>query len=185
MELRDAIFAPTLAHRLGETVHLSPLHRKLLRASGADGRLPQWLLKVAIERGASHYRRDFDPALPQDNPALTNEEIGVGLCLGQMPDDPTLIRAAVQLLSSPTTDIARLVHLAREERTETVLRYAADACLKVDPALEPWATVRRKLRGRREVPDGLLPHWSRFAALIGLTRHGMAPPAWIMRREQS
>jgi hypothetical protein len=185
MELRDAIFAPTLAQRLGETLHLSPLRRKLLQASGAGEHLPQWLLKVAVERGASHYRRDFDPAFPPDNPTLTNEEVAVGLCLGQMPDDPTLIRAAIQLLSSPKTDLARLMRLARQERVETVLRYAADACLKVDPALEPWATIRRELHSRREVPDGLLPHWSRFAALIGLTRQGMAPPAWIMRREQS
>lgn len=48
MELKEQPFAPTLAHKLGDVPHVSGL------------------VKVAVERGANHYRRDFDPALPAD-----------------------------------------------------------------------------------------------------------------------
>jgi hypothetical protein len=73
---------PTLAQKLGDTAHVSGMAIRLARVSGAGQRLPEWLLKVAVERGARHYQRDFDPALPPDNSAITDEEIGAALRLG-------------------------------------------------------------------------------------------------------
>ena len=69
MELKDQPFAPTLAHKLGDVPHVSGLLRRIEQLSGAGERVAEWLLKVAVGRGANHYRRDFDPALPADLPA--------------------------------------------------------------------------------------------------------------------
>jgi hypothetical protein len=70
MELKEQASPTTLAHRLGDTAHVSGLAIRLARDSGAGDRLPEWLLKVAVERGATHYQRDFDPSLPADNAAI-------------------------------------------------------------------------------------------------------------------
>ena len=121
MELKEQAPAATLARRLGDTAHVSGLVIRLARLSGAGDRLPEWLLRTAVERGAKHYQRDFDPSLPPDNPAIPDEEIGIALCLGQMPDDPWFIRAAARLLSSPRVDAQRLARLAKMERVEPVL----------------------------------------------------------------
>jgi hypothetical protein len=183
MELKDHATTPTLARKLGDTAHVSGLAIRLARLSGAGQRLPEWLLKTAVERGADHYRHDFDPSLPPDNPSVCDEEIGVALCLGQMPHEPWLIRAAAQLLSSPRVDPQRLARLAVMERVEPVLLHIATACERVDPALEPWVTLRTRLRLRRRIRHDALPHWTRFAILPGLTRDGYAPPQWLTRSE--
>ena len=183
VELKEQPFAPTLASKLGDTAHISGFAIRLARASGAGERLPEWLLKVAVERGAKHYWRDFDSTLPADLPAISDEEIGVALCLGQMPDNPWLVRAAAQLLSSPRIDPARLARFAEMERVEPVLLHIAAAAEKVDGTLEPWATLRRVLHPRRTIRPDVLPHWTRFAILPGLTRDGYAPPQWLFRRE--
>jgi hypothetical protein len=183
VELKEQPLSPTLAQKLGDTAHVSGLAIHLARVSGAGKRLPEWLLKVAIERGAKHYQREFDPELPQDNPSVSNEEIGIALCLGQMPDNPWFIRAAAQLLSSPSIDPARLALLAEMERVEPVFLHIAAAAERVDASLEPWATLRRLLHPRRHVRTDSLPHWTRFAVLPGLTRDGYAPPQWLKCRE--
>lgn len=182
MELKEQAPSTTLARRLGDTAHVSGLAIRLARLSGAGNRLPEWLLRTAVERGAKHYQRDFDPSLLPDNPAISDEEIGIALCLGQMPDDPWFIRAAAQLLSSPRVDPQRLARLAKMERVEPVLHVAA-ACERVGETSEPWATLRRQLHPRRTVRTEALPHWTRFAMLPGLTRNGYAPPQWLRRRE--
>lgn len=146
--------------------------------------MDEWLLKVAIRRGAGHYERPMRPTLPSDNTELSDVELGVALCLAQLPDDPVFVRVASQLLSSPKVEPKELVRLARMERVETVLCHIAAACARVDKNLEPWATVRRDLKPRRMLAEGTLSHWTRFAALIGLTRHGKMPPQWIKRDEQ-
>lgn len=183
MELKEQAPFASLAHRLGDTPHVSGLAIRLARLSGAGDRLPEWLLKTAVGRGARHYQRDFDPSLPPDNPAIADEEIGVALCLGQMPDEPWLIRAAAQLLSSPRVDPHRLVRLAEMERVEPVLLHIAAASERVGGVSEPWVTLRRQLHPRRTVRTEALPHWTRFALLPGLTRDGYAPPQWLARRE--
>jgi hypothetical protein len=184
VELKEQPFAPTLAHKLGDTAHVSGLAIRLARQSGAGERLPEWLLKVAVERGAKHYQRNFDPTLPADLPAISDEEIGVTLCLGQMPDNPWLVRAAAQLLSSPKIDPARLARLAEMERVEPVLLHIAAAAEKVDGTLEPWATLRRALHPRRAIRPDVLPHWSRFVSQTGYTPAGRGQHVeWLVRDE--
>jgi hypothetical protein len=184
MELMEQPLATTLARRLGDTPHVSGLLRRIARDSGADNRVADWLLKVAVQRGARHYQRDFDPALPPDAPAITDEEIGIALCLGEQPYDLDRIRAAAQLLSSPRVDAARLCRLAVQERCEPVLLHIAQLAERFAPTLHPWAYVRQHLPARPVPPTDALPHWSRLVSHTGVSAHGGPPRTdWLCRDE--
>ena len=184
MELKEQPFAPTLAHKLGDVPHVSGLLRRIAQLSGADEYVVEWLLKVAVERGASHYRRDFDPTLPADLPTISDEEIGVTLCLGQNPYNLDALRVAAQLLSSPRTDAARLCRLAEQERCEPVLLHIAEIARKYAPGQEPWAYLREHLRPRRVPSAEALPHWTRLDSHTGVTANGGAGRTdWLCRHE--
>ena len=184
MQLNDQPLAPTLARKLGETTHVSGLAIRLGRVSGAGGRLPEWLLKVAIERGAKHYQRDFAPTLPPDNPAVSDEEIGVTLCLGQHPYNLDNLRVASQLLSSPRVDAARLCWLAELERCEPVLFHLASVAGCFAPELQPWAYLREHLQPRSVPRTDALPHWTRLVSHTGVTANdGLPQTDWLCRHE--
>lgn len=183
MQLTDQAATPTLASRLGDTTHVSGLAIRLARVSGAGRRLPEWLLKVAVERGARHYQRDFDPALPPDNPSIGDEEIGVALCLGQNPYNLDALRVAAQFLSSPRTNAAVLCRLAVQERCEPVLLHVAAIAQKYAPRQEPWAYVRHHLRPRPVPRTDALPHWTRLVSHSGTTREGPPQTDWLCRHE--
>jgi hypothetical protein len=183
VELKDQPAVPTLAHKLGDTAHVSGLAIRLARASGAGERVAEWLLKVAIERGANHYRRDFDPALPADLPAISDEEIGVALCLGQNPYNLDALRVAAQFLSSPRINPARLCRLAEQERCEPVLLHIAAIAKKYAPEQAPWVTVRNQLHPRHVPRTDALPHWTRLVSHSGMTRDGSTRTDWLCRHE--
>lgn len=185
METIGQLNSPPLARRLGDTVHVSPLLRKICELSGcSEERIGEWLLKYAIHRGASHYERDFSADLPPDHPGLSNEELAVALCLGQHPYNSAFIRAAAQLLSSPRTDAARLARLAVMERVEPVLLHIANTAARFTPEAEPWAFLRRHLPQRLPCPPDALPHWSRFVSQTGVTSFGGGPDIkWLRRHE--
>jgi hypothetical protein len=185
MELREQGPRPTLAQKLGDVTHVSPLLRRVRELSGCtEDQLGEWLLKCAVQRGATHYRRDFPPELPPDSPALTNEELGVALCLAHLPFDPMLIRAAAQLLSARGTNVRALAHLAVMERCEPILLHIAGAAAQVAPAQEPWASLRAQVVSRRRVRTDALPHWSRFVLQTGYTPNGRGNHIeWLTRNE--
>jgi hypothetical protein len=185
MELRDQRPRPTLAQKLGDVTHVSPLLRKVRELSGcAENDVGEWLLKCAVGRGATHYCRDFAPELPPENPSLTNEELGVALCLAHLPFDPMLIRAAAQLLSARDTNAKTLAHLAVMERCEGVLLHIAGAAAQVAPAQEPWVSLRAQVTSRRRVRTDALPHWSRFVLQTGYTPAGRGHHIqWLTRDE--
>jgi hypothetical protein len=184
MELKERATVTTLARKLGETAHVSGLAIHLARMSGAGDHLPEWLLKVAVERGAKHYQRDFDPTLPPDNPAISDEEIGVALCLGQHPYDLDSLRAAAQLLSSPRVDGPWLCRLAVLERCEPVLLHIATAAERFAATLEPWVYLRQHLPARCVPRLDALPHWSRLVSHTGMTAGGGLPKTdWLCRSE--
>ena len=117
-----------------------------------------------------------------DSADLTNEELGVALCLGHHRYDTFLIRAAAQLLSSPDTDAARLATLAEMERVEPTLRHIAEIAALYAPTLEPWAYLRSHLRRRLSPPEGVLPHWTRLVNYTGVTPFGGGPAIqWLIR----
>jgi hypothetical protein len=167
MELREQPPRPTLASRLGEVPHFSGLAVRLARQSGAGERLADWLLKVAVQRGASHYQREVDPTLPPDDPSVSDEEIGIALCLGQHTYDLTYLRVAAQFLSSPRIDPAKLARLAVQERCEPVFHHLAALAARFAPELEPWAYLREHLPAR--------PPFARMRFHIG--------PEWSATRE--
>ena len=184
MELKEQAPVATLARRLATPAHVSGLAIRLARLSGAAELLPEWLLKAAVERGAAHYQREFNPALPPDNPAISDEEIGIALCLGQHPYSLDHLRAAAQLLSSPRVDAAKLCRLAVRERCEPVLLHIATVAERFAPALEPWAFLRQHLPARRVPRSDALPHWSRLVSHTGVTQHGGLPRTdWLCRHE--
>ena len=184
MELKEQSFTPTLARKLGEVPHVSGLLQRMAHLSGSDERVTDWLLKVAVERGADHYRRNFDPALSADLPTISDEEIGVALCLGQNPYNLDALRAAAQLLSSSRTDAARLCHLAVQERCEPVLLHIAGIAEKYAPAQEPWATLRKQIHPRPVPRTDALPHWSRLVSHTGVTANGGSSRTdWLCRHE--
>jgi len=175
----------TLARKLGDVAHVSPLLRKILQMSGCSrDRVGEWLLRCAVQRGASHYERDFSDDLPPDQPCLSDEEIGIALCLGEHPYNSVFIRAAAQLLSSPKIDPACLARLAVMERVESVLLHIAATAARYAPEAQPWAYLGSHLRQRKRIPADVLPHWSRFVIQTGVTPFGGGPNiTWLSRRE--
>lgn len=183
MELNDQAFTPTLAHKLGDVSHVSGLLRRIAQLSGAGERVADWLLKVVIERGANHYRRDFDPTLPPDLSVISDEEIGVALCLGQNAYSLDALRVAAQFLSSASIDAARLCRLAVQERCEPVLLHIAEVAGKYAPQQEPWAYLRQHLSPRQIPRSNALPHWTRLVSHSGMTRDGSTHTDWLCRHE--
>jgi hypothetical protein len=184
MELKEKSSAPTLAHKLGDVPHVSGLLRRIAQLSSAGERVADWLLMVAIERGANHYRQGFDPTLPSDLPAISDEEIGVALCLGQNLYNLDALRAAAQLLSSPRINAARLCRLAEQERCEPVLLHIATVAGKYAPELKPWIMLRAQLRPRHVPRTEALPHWTRLVSHTGVTANGGSPRTdWLCRHE--
>jgi hypothetical protein len=186
MELREQSPKPTLAQKLGDVTHVSPLLRKVQELSGCSGeQLGEWLLKCAVERGATHYEREFDPSLPSDTACLSDEELGVGLCLGHLPFNPAYIRAASQLLSAESIDANKVALLAEMERTAPVLLHIAQAAERVAPNQEPWAWLRAHLSRRHKVHTETLPHWSRFVSQTGVTAFGGGPRIdWLRKSKE-
>ena len=186
MELKEQSGPLTLARAMGDVTHASPLLRKVREISELSGEdLQQWLLKCAVQRGAGHYRRSFPQHLPPDDKRLTDEELGVALCLGHHAYDSHLIRAAAQLLSSGRVDPEKLVRLATLERCESVLLHIADASARLDATRQPWAYLRAHLSDRNRRGAKALPHWSRFVSMTGFTPAGPGlHTEWLERNEQ-
>lgn len=174
-----------MAQLWGDVPHVSPLLRRAMHRSGcAADHVGEWLLKCAVTRGASHYARDFDNNLPPDDPRLSDEEIGVALCLGEHLYNSTYLRAAAQLLSSPRIQPKRLAHLAVMERVEPALIWIARAAERIAPEAQPWRYLRKHLTQRTHRSSGALPHWSRFVSQTGVTPdRGNSDIRWLFRRE--
>lgn len=181
----ERLSSPPLARRFGDAIHVSPLLHKVCQMSSCpEERIGEWLLKCAVRRGASHYERDFPEDLPSDVPELSNEEIAVALCLGLHPYNSTFIRAAAQLLSSPSTDAPRLARLAVMERVEPTLLHIAAVAARFAPETPPWIYLLRHLPQRLACPPDALPHWSRFVSQTGVTSFAGGPDIkWLWRRE--
>jgi len=81
---------------------------------------------------------NFSDDLASDNPALSDEELGVALCLGQHDYDAVYVRAAAQLLSSSSINARRLCRFALMERVESVLFFIAHVAERFAPPAEPW-----------------------------------------------
>ncbi len=176
MELNEQPFAPTLAHKLGDVPHVSGLLRRVAQLSGTGERVADWLLKVAVDRGAKHYQRNFDPTLPADLPVISDEETGLALCLGQLLYSLDNLHAAARLLSSPRIDAARVCQLAVQERCEPALLHIAESAKTYAPEQEPWVYLRQHLHQRHAPRTDALPHWTRPVSHSGITHENRRAP---------
>ena len=136
MELKEQSFTPTLARNLGDVPHVSGLLRHLAQTSGAGDALSIGCSKLPCNAAPITTAGNSIRRCRPDSSAITDEEIGIALCLGQHPYDLDHLRAAAQLLSSPRVDAARSAGLPS--------RNAANPCCSTSrtrrtfcPRLEP------------------------------------------------
>lgn len=173
---------PTLAQTLAMTTPVSPLLRKARRLGlcSVDD-----LIAAAVARGCGHYRSGTRPVsdLPQAE-ALGDDELVILLLLGENAYEPVAIRCAAQLVRSPRVDPIRVARLARLEKTGRVLAHVARAGLEHDEpeAASFWQAIIDRLPGEVLRPEPDLPHWTRFVAMPGLQRGGVAPTRWLVPR---
>ena len=174
-----------LATILGETRPVSPLLRRA-RSLGA-GTLPE-LLALAVARGCRHYSAATSEVASVRDPgreALSDEELAVLLLTQEHGSDPMAIRCAAQLLSGEHIDGARLAALAIRERCTRALAHIAEAGMAHDekaPAF--WRELRERLGAGVPVPEGGMPHWTRFVALSGVQRHSRRPTSVWLRPQR-
>lgn len=158
-----------LAHRLGLTVHCSPLEFKLKRLAREYAvpleNLHEWLVDLANHRGARVVERRIGmelewPDLPSAE--LTDEELVVLICQPQRPDHPQILRLAAQLVSRGRLDLQRLVLTAQRERADRILGELACQALRVESSHDAWIYLARAFQDAAKPCDALL-HWSRLA----------------------
>lgn len=178
IDTSETSFAPaageTLAQRMKETRHVSPLRRHAV----AHGLRDEWdLLTLAVQRGCGHFAGVAPKRAVTDlgEQLLSNEELVMLLLAGENRFEPFLIRAAAGLLRVGPMDAARLAWLARRDRTVRVLAYIARAGAEHDSESGAfWLAIVTALGPAAPVAPGVLPHWSRFVVLRGVDRGGHA-----------
>lgn len=161
----------TVAEQLGQTPHLSPLLRKL-RTVGLV--TPDDLLHLAVARGCSHYQQPDDQGrlLGSRTSRISNLELALAMVTAAQSFDPMLVRCAAQLLSGVDISVEAIARLAMQERAVQVVRHIAKAGLEMDlMGQDKWRRLLGILPAAPEVPEGRLPHWTRFISQTGITRH--------------
>jgi hypothetical protein len=166
----------TLANKLGEPSHYSVLMRKARKLGLAS---PPDFVALGVARGCRHYRSIFPERDPSPCSAeLSDAELVALLLHGSNEFEPYAIRCAAQLAGR--CDPAELVRLAERERVSRPLAYIARAGIVHDPAhREFWTQIVEALGQQRAVPEGALPHWSRFVSQTGVTREGPGRVDWL------
>jgi hypothetical protein len=167
---------PTLAQELHESSHYSALLRSA-RAVGLNS--TEDFIRLGVARGCYHYGPGYpanksDPGLEK----ISNEDLVALLLLGSNEYEPFAIRCAAQLIS--TCDAERLAFVARRERIERSLAYIANAALEHDSGNNGfWEDLLNRLGEQAPVPEGIMPHWSRFVSQTGITRGGQESIKWL------
>lgn len=158
----------TLAKKLGRSVHLSPLLRKVRRLGLS---VPKDLWTLCVQRGCRHYWQGDEPEgelVPET--ALTNEELAVALlnCAGDY--SPHSIRCGAAMLGAIGNDPAVVARLAIWERSEDVVRYVAECGLRFEPYNTYWVDLLARLPECDRPKGGVMPHPTRFVAMNGYER---------------
>lgn len=162
-----------LAHLWGSTPHVSPLLRKArhLGYPTADD-----LLGLAVARGCRHYGPAddrYEELKECGKERFSNTELSVALLSGSLAGDAHHIRVAAQLLGAPDIDLKQLSRLAQMERCVPILRHIAEAGFRADHERQSfWKELLESLPRSAPVPEGRLPHPSRF-----MSQPGWTPPS--------
>jgi hypothetical protein len=156
------------------------LRRKILKLSG-DQPASACLRQLAVNRGCRHYEGTFEPPsfLPTGLATLTYEELAVALCLIDNDNYPLNVRIAAQLIGAKGVSAEKLALLAEKERCASVFAHIANAGKKVEPTNPFWSDVLKQLPKRNLSFPPLLPHWTRFVSMTGITRQGGNHTEWL------
>jgi hypothetical protein len=167
-----------LAHLLGSTPHISLLLRKARRLGYGEA---DDLLDLAVARGCRHYAPSGQgKAAIRDcgREMFTNEELAVALVSGSLEGDARHVRVAGQLLGAPGMSAAKVARLARMERCVPIIQYIAEVGARENPD-DPsfWKSLLEQLPASTPIPEGRMPHPSRF-----MSQPGWSPPSRPVRR---
>ena len=159
---------PTLARKLGNPTHVSPLLKKLERAGITN---TKEMAATAIARGCHHYAGCLStrPIPARTSQAISDEELAIALLCPSNPYDPMLVRIGSQLLSKQSCKPEKLIALAKRERCEVILKYIAQAGKETEPDSSTWKYFIAQLLQCGEPKKGILPHKSRFRRETGIT----------------
>ena len=161
----SAVHAPSLAQRLGQPMHQSVL----LHSARTQGlREADDFTQLAFQRGCRYYMPpDWKPAR-QLTASLSPEGLAIALLHPCLPYNPQRIRIAAAMVSAPHLKPQHLAHLALQERAADVLRFIAEAGHRCEPDHSFWSELLPYLPEiRTPLPLGVMPHPSRFTAMIG------------------
>jgi hypothetical protein len=166
----------TLAEELRETGHVSALLRSARRVDLVS---TDDFIRLAVARGCYHYSPGFPPLkIDPGLGAISNEELVALLLLGSNEYEPFAIRCAAQLMSS--CDAKILATVARRERVERSIAHIATIALEHDVDGERfWNELLEYLGPQIRIPDGIMPHWSRFVSQTGVTSNGRGSVNWL------
>ena len=136
-------------------------------------------MQLAVQRGCRHYSFDHPPVEDPGLEVLPNEELAIVLLLSQNKYEPRTIRVAAQLIGGKC-EAEKIVRLATMERCCAVVRYIAEQALRVEPESEYWQHLRQACPWK-SIPEGVLPHWSRFVIQSGKIGPGRCsqPVRWL------
>ena len=164
-----------------QTLHASPLLHFIKKAAGIHEPL-SCLKQLAVERGCLHYEGTFQPPafLPNGLRALTNEQLGVALCLPHFGCKPNSIRIAAEIISGEGVSARELAFLAQKERCVREIAYIAGCGKNVEPHNRFWQDLLDSLPDEKEkLPVMPMPHWTRFAILAGRDQQGNKTTHWL------
>lgn len=138
-------------------------------------------MRLAVQRGCRYYRDAVHgEVLDPGTNTISNEELSIGLLHGGQEWSPVLIRMGAAMLGARGNDPKRLARLARLERSEVVVREIAKAGNITEPDNTLWSFLLRELPVRGSIPEGVLPHPTRFVAMTAITREGRGVQSrWI------
>lgn len=160
----------SLAQRLGQSVHVSLLRR---RVAGLQKRYPglepayleDWLLDLANHRGARSVSRSVESLRAEweapSEEVFSNAELALAICQPHNRDRPQWFRVAAELISSGRVDLPDLLILARKERCERIFAELSKQALRAEPRHEIWSKIQAEFCDAASLPDTLI-HWSRL-----------------------
>ena len=158
---------------LGTTVHRSVL---LHRAAACGLRSTDDFSAEAIRRGCHYYAPPGmlpSPSSGKTAAGLSNEDLALCLLHPALPPDPQRIRLGAAMLAARENDPAIVARRAVQERAERIVTYIARAGLSYEPDNSFWPTLLSLLPACEPIPDGILPHRTRFVALTGRRAPGL------------
>ena len=154
----------TLAQKMGNVPHISPLLKKLQRAGIAS---PDEMGAAAVQRGCFHYVNCF-PAAAKSAPEISDEELAIALLSPANPYNPMYLRVGSQLLSKDSCNPEKLVALAKQERCESVLKHIAELGAETEPDNPFWKYLVAGLARYPNPKQWVMPHKSRFRIEAGI-----------------